>query len=308
MRRNPIFLLTLTWLMFGMVSAVAGQQNAGPPGPLLRDIVLSGGAWGHELLLRIEGKYSFKAIQATDTTVLVDLKGVRAGGVSKTAQWPSGALTGYRLLQYTDAGRQPVVRVQVDMKRPAPFRVLQERAGLRLIFPESPANSAATGAAQPAARLRQQAAPPIAIGSAQPAKASGGPARVSAVSIQTGANGEALVDVSTTRPTPYRVQQLANPARLVVDFEEARNGARRIYPAHSALLKGVRVGQFRAESPAVVRVVADLVGNPAFDVHAYPGGVRILLKARTQPSQAAVPSPVAALPDPPAKVDRKSVV
>jgi type IV pilus assembly protein PilQ len=53
-----------------------------------------------------------------------------------------------------------------------------------------------------------------------------------------------------------------------------------LYAAHSSLLKDVRVGQFRESHPAVVRVVADLAGNPAFDVHPVPGGIRIELRPR----------------------------
>lgn len=105
-------------------------------------------------------------------------------------------------------------------------------------------------------------------------------ARISGISIQDGIEGETIVDVSTTRPTTYRVLRLRNPERLVVDMEEARNATRQKgYPAHSLLLKGVRVGQFR-DNPATVRVVADLLADPAFDVHAYDGGVRIELRAR----------------------------
>jgi type IV pilus assembly protein PilQ len=105
-------------------------------------------------------------------------------------------------------------------------------------------------------------------------------ARISGISIQDGIEGETIVDVSTTRPTTYRVLRLRNPERLVVDMEEARNATRQKgYPAHSTLLKGVRVGQFR-DNPATVRVVADLLADPAFDVHAYDGGVRIELRAR----------------------------
>ncbi len=115
--------------------------------------------------------------------------------------------------------------------------------------------------------------------------------RVSGISIQSGPNGETYVNVSTTRPAVYRVLELKNPPRLVVDFEGARQSlGRHAYPAQSLLLAGVRVGQFRAQNPAVVRVVADLMGDPVFDVHAQPGGVRIELKSRSLAGQPAVPA------------------
>ena len=89
------------------------------------------------------------------------------------------------------------------------------------------------------------------------------------------------MDVSTSRSASYRVTTLPNPARLVVDIEGAQNTSpQKSYPADTAVLKDVRIGQFRAKDPSVVRVVADLNGNPAFDVHATPAGVRIELRPR----------------------------
>jgi len=107
------------------------------------------------------------------------------------------------------------------------------------------------------------------------------PVRVSDISIKDGKTGETFVDVATSSAPIFQVLQLEHPRRLVVDFQGARNATpRRLFAAHSVLLKGVRVGQFRESNPAVVRVVADLDGNPAFDVHAVPGGVRIELRSR----------------------------
>ena len=75
--------------------------------------------------------------------------------------------------------------------------------------------------------------------------------------------------------------QFDHPDRLVVDVEGARNRFRlKSIPVSSPVVKDVRVGQFREQDPEVVRVVADLSGNPVFDAHAYEGGVRIEVKPR----------------------------
>jgi general secretion pathway protein D len=125
-----------------------------------------------------------------------------------------------------------------------------------------------------------------------PATPTTGFARVSDVIIQTNNGGQTFVDVATSTPTPYRVLELMNPRRLVVDLEGAhRTTPQKSYEAESPLLKRVRVGQFQAENPAVVRVVADLNGNPSFDVHSTPGGVRIELKPRETMQRVAVPLP-----------------
>jgi general secretion pathway protein D len=106
-------------------------------------------------------------------------------------------------------------------------------------------------------------------------------AKVSGITIQAGVAGGTVVDITTSSPAPYRVLQLEDPRRLVVDLEGAYKATpQESYPAESPLLKRVRVGQFRAEKPAVVRVVLELSGNPAFDVRATPDGVRVELKPR----------------------------
>jgi len=292
MRRKAILTLTMIWLIMGMVSVAQSRLLATVPQACLKAVTTVGPASANQLLLRIEGEYSFQAVQATADTVLLDLKGVRASGVARDSRWAGGVVSGYRLVQYTDASGQPVVRVQVNLMRSAPFRVRQEAAGLRLLF--GPESSTTAVAAVPAV------APVVPAKAKAPEASPAGPARVSGIAITTGPAGETFVDISTTRRTAYSVLQLANPPRLVVDFAEAQAGTRqRAYAASSAHLKAVRVGQFREGNPSVVRVVADLVGTPAFDVHAQPGGVRIELRSRSAARPVAAPVPAQTAPAPP---------
>lgn len=308
MKRKAILSLTMTWLILGMVSIAQSRQTAALPQASLKAVTTADPVSANQLLLRIEGKYSFQAVQATADTVLVDLKGVRAGGVARDGQWATGLLSGYHLLQYTDANGQPVIRVQVNLKRPEPFTVRQEPAGLRLLFgPETSATPAAA-AEQPAAPLPRVVVPVVPVSQALPQETpSGVAATVAGISIKAGPAGETFIDITTTHPTAYSVSHLANPSRLVLDLEGARNGTRqRAYPASSEVLKGVRVGQFREGNPSVVRVVADLIGVPAFDVHAQPGGVRVELKPRPSVTPAAASPPAEAAPSP-AKAEEKPV-
>ena len=125
-------------------------------------------------------------------------------------------------------------------------------------------------------------AAPIATGekATQPQGLKGEPLVVSGITIAAGPNGETFVDIATTKAGGFRVSELDNPRRLVLDFDGARKGLRgTMFPSDSALITGVRVGQFQLD-PAIVRVVADLLGDPRVDVHARSGGVRIELKAR----------------------------
>lgn len=279
------------------LTKVSGPSHAkaASPDATLEAVAVSAPPFDNELVLRIEGEYTFRAIQATDETVFVDLKGVKAGRVPKSGQWPGRLVTGYRLLEYTGPAGQSVVRVQVEIKHHEPFRLDRDGTALRLLFGQNPpANPDFAVSEQRNSGLRARgpgdlavqipspkslAPNPQSVTGTPPVISSSGLLQVTGISIQAGANGKTFVDVWTTRSPVYRVLQLKNPARLVVDFEEARNAAhQRTYPAQSPVLKQVRVAQFREKGPAMVRVVADLAGDPTFDVHAQPGGVRIDLK------------------------------
>ena len=108
---------------------------------------------------------------------------------------------------------------------------------------------------------------------------------VQGVSIALDQNGATVVNVATSGRAVYRAFTLENPDRLVVDLEGAqRSGGVTTYQSPSPLLSGVRVGQFNS---SVVRVVADLEDEAAYDVRQDADGVHITLKSLT---------PVAAAP------------
>ena len=107
------------------------------------------------------------------------------------------------------------------------------------------------------------------------------PVLVSKVTFDKRDSGETFVDVVTSRSVSYRVTHLPEPARLVVDIDGAQNTSRlQLYQADTAVLKAVRIAQFRVQDPSVVRVVADLNGNPAYAVHPTTSGFRIELRPR----------------------------
>jgi type IV pilus assembly protein PilQ len=303
MRRKAILSLTMICLLLGALSVAQGGDGAAKPAASLTAITTGGPASAQQLLLRINGAYSYQTVRATADTILVDLQGVKAGGVARDGELPGGVFTGYHLLQYSDANGLPVVRVKLSVKSAEPFKFQKEPAGLR-VEPgqESPAASAAAVAEPTAAR-------PVAVKLAsEPAsKPAKGPVTVSGVTVKSGPDGETLVDIATSQATAYNVLRLSNPPRLVVDFEGALAGTgQRVFAAHSEYVKGIRVGQFRETNPPVARVVADLVGNPSFDVHAQPGGVRVELKSRAAVKAATVAPPAVVAP-PPAKTEVKPV-
>ncbi|HUU13919.1 MAG TPA: type IV pilus secretin PilQ [Terriglobia bacterium] len=298
MRRKAVLSLTVICLILGMVGVAAGGEVPAPTRASLKAVMLAGPPSGGEVLLRIEGDYSYRTVQATDSAVWVDLQGAQAGDLPKTGHWTGGLVDGYRVLQYTDANGQSVVRVQLDASHGGPVTAKRDAEGLHIFFaPVSPGLSRSVATVAPTAPA--PAKPTEAPSEPAPQAAPAGPGTVLGVTIVTGKAGETLVDIETSHKLPYTVFQLDDPPRLVVDFEGAERATdKKIYEAESAVLKGVRVGQFRESNPAVVRVVADLIGKPRYDVHAVAGGVRVELKGKGSENQVKAPQPAAT---PPAK-------
>ena len=136
----------------------------------------------------------------------------------------------------------------------------------------------------------------VALQSNAHAQTSKKPGSVSEISITPGSAGEVTIDVAMTNSTTFHVYRFDHPDRLVMDVEGMKNAVReKLIPVSSSVVKDVRVGQFRERDPEVVRVVADLAGNPMFDAKAYEVGVRLEVKPRsTAVSPAVGPAPVAA--------------
>ena len=103
---------------------------------------------------------------------------------------------------------------------------------------------------------------------------------VRGISVASAPNGATIIEITVTQPVPYRTLQLSRPERLVVDLKGAHEAdLRSAYPAHSEVLRGVRISQWQ-NNPAVVRVVADLKGKPAFSVTTQASGIRVQLEPR----------------------------
>jgi type IV pilus assembly protein PilQ len=294
MRRHAIVLLTLTGIILGIVPALGVRAAAASTAATLNAVTVPDPSTGRELLLRMQGECPFTTVQASDETLFIDLTGAKLGAIPKAAQWSHGLLAGYRLLEYTGATGQSMVRVVVETRHHEASTVQRGLAGLRVLFgQDSPAGAA------PVSRKESSSVQVVNAALALPAAATQEKVAISDISIRPGPAGETFVDVATSGSAQFRVFALKDPQRVVVDFEGARNAApRKSYGAQSSVLKEVRVGQFQEKNPAVARVVADLAGNPVFDVHAYRTGVRIELKPRPpsgSPSVLSQPPPAPVL-------------
>ncbi len=280
MKRKAIVLLTVTWLMLGILSIVPSSAWAAAETAALKSVTLSTTPAGAELFLRVSGEYSYKTIEAGSNTLFIDLAGAKVDGAAHSHLWANSPFLGYKLLAYDGGSGQPTVRVEIDSKQTQPFVVQKDASGLRLIYssglPSIPALTPIPVADSKPAIALKTPAPQVEL-----PKSTNASLVVSQVTFGMHDTGETFVDVATSGTAAYRVMTLSSPARLVLDIEGARNASPKAsYAADTAVLKDVRVGQFRAKDPSVVRVVADLTGNPAFDVHATASGLRIELRPR----------------------------
>jgi len=280
--RQKAFALITTCLILVLGSLHAGLGQAATPQSTLQAVTLTAAPPGNELFLRLDGGYTFKTVHAASDSLWIDLIGATGGVVPRSGRWSNSVIGGYRLVCYADASGLPVLRVQLEMKKDQLFKVQQEPAGLRFTFGDGTAAAKGAGpdipSVKPSAPVLPRVEPAPVVSAAADNK---GPAAISGVAVKLGAAGETYVDISTSHPTAYRTFRLENPTRLVVDLDGAHNvGQARTYPGQAPWLRGVRVAQFSQKNRGVVRVVADLAGDAAFDVHAQPGGVRIELKSR----------------------------
>ncbi len=284
MRRKGSVLLTVIGLVLGMVVIPGSRARAASDAAAVKSVTLSTGSKGTELDVRVDGDFTYKTVQAGTDTLFIDITNAKADGITRSQQWANPVFGGYKLMSFTDASGEPVVRVQVDTKLPNSFVAFKDGAKLRLINGMGSGPNASSGA--PSVEETPAPAAPAALTTAAPAVPaasvdSNKPLLVSKVTLDKHDSGETFVDVATSRSASFHVMTLPNPARLVVDIDGAEStSATKTLEADTTVLKAVRIGQFRANDPAVVRVVAVLNGNPAFDVHTTTSGVRIELRPR----------------------------
>lgn len=128
--------------------------------------------------------------------------------------------------------------------------------------------------------------------------------RLTGISIQAATEGGGTtIEVETSSSTDYRVLHLDHPNRLVLDLEGARNGTKRWrYSSHSPLLARVRIGRFSPADGGIIRIVADLQGDPSYSVHRQPAGFRIELTPKDVGAHGKAPHPAEAATRPPMPV------
>src|ERR1017187_9114799 len=145
MRRKATILLTLTWLLMGMVLTPTARASAAAA--ILKSVTLSASPTGTELVLCVDGTYSYKTLQASPSALFIDLAGAKVEGAIGNQRWANPGFSGYNILPYRDASGLWGIRVQVDTKQAQPFVVQKDGPRLRLLYGKSQPPGAAASRA-----------------------------------------------------------------------------------------------------------------------------------------------------------------
>ena len=209
MRRLSTLCLA-TWLAAGLPQALAGHPSPIPTPATLKSITVTDVPKGQEVLLRVDGKYTFRASDAAQGVLYVDLIDTNMGSVPALGALGEGPLAGYQLREFKQPSGEPTVRVEVQTRSPQSFITRQGDSGLRLLF-----DPPTTGSTLPSASAKQP--------TASPANSAEGPVLVTNIVARTGPSGEVAIDVATTKSATFHRQRLGEPDRFVIDLDGTKN-------------------------------------------------------------------------------------
>ncbi|MGH9453856.1 MAG: type IV pilus secretin PilQ, partial [Terriglobia bacterium] len=241
--------------------------------------------------LNIDGTCGYQISRSGSHTLVVGLEGARAGNLLKmTQQYSGGLFQGYRVISTNSADGSPELVIQIQTRTSVGFSIQNEGPSLGLVMKPLdltvdplPLDSAyaanAVALLLPMKRfVAARAVPSIQI-------------TLSSVQIRRMANGCTLVSLNTSGPVEFKALQLSHPARLVIDLENAGIATSQdFYTASGTLVKEIHVDKHQANGRLVARVVADLAGTPAVNIHSGPTGVQIELTP-PQPSTVSALAP-----------------
>ena len=207
------------------------------------------------IVARSTAPFTYSTSRPSDRLIVIDLPGaVAAEAEASHAQILSRANVGsYRLVPYTN-GSVSGLRLEVLLSGPAQPRI--ERTSneeLDLVF-DTP-----EGAFTP-------------VGVRQPAILHSAPARISRVSLSSQGQ-QPGVQIEGSGDFHYHAVRMDNPTRLVLDFADTTLvSSTSTVAGDSALIRSIRLGQFRAD---VARVVIELERWSAYTVTTSKTGLNV---------------------------------
>ncbi len=205
---------------------------------------------GTTFTLRVPTPVKYTPSQVGPDLFVVDLVGVSSEMTSDSQPVKSPLVNSYRVFSYQGADNLPHTGMEISLKEMA--RVLPVETSEGLLIRVQPASA-------PAA-IKQTSLREVSV-------------------VQPEENQGLEVEILADGELKYKVFQLKNPERLVVDLENTVNRIRQTrLEVNTHPIKTVRIAQFKRK-PAVARVVMDLEGRVPFEIRRQPNGLTVLLQA-----------------------------
>ncbi len=257
--------------------------------------------------LHTSGAFTHTEYRPTDTLLLIDLTGVSAGKwkeYSREVKLPG--VNSYHMVTYTGSNGSEVARMELNLAPGSAVDVAQAGNELSVKITNKNSDTASAPIEKPVAMPKPPMTKPVVTSPAAMAPEvpvrNGGTVTVSNISVVRG-DGTLDVEIHGSGPMTAKTMRLSQPARVVVDIENAIPVRQQTVAVNSGDVKEVRVGRFRS-TPPVTRVVVDMSAAREFDL--VPAGNKLVLKLH-ESAATAQPAPSRQQPAL-AKTEPKSVL
>jgi type IV pilus secretin PilQ/predicted competence protein len=276
----------------------------------ISDIRQENGPRTTRLIVKATAPIAYTYFSPDPRTLMVDIPGVDASKIPQLIQVGTHEVESLRVTPMSRADGRVISRLEVRLAAVVPYQIYSKDQALNLVF-ESPqaaaevaptASAAAASAPEAAAVDSAPATAPPAARAADtrvvetPAPApSKGPAHPASKLLGVtagGADDNVAVVVKADGSLRYQDFFLGNPDRLVLDIKDVLTGSTaKAVDVQQAPVQRLRVSQFSASAPRVVRVVVDLNRRVPYRIVEARDGLRIVFGE----GQAATAAPLAAL-------------
>ena len=293
MRRKRILLIASLLLLTAGASSASWRRKgdrpaeAAAPAAMTLTAIETESAPTARLILRTSGTPAYTSYSPTPDTFVVDLSGASKAPTLTIPSPLPPSITSLTAEEVTEMGTR-VMRVTVHLAQPA---ALQASADDHAVAVTLPAKEEALPAVTPVVEAVKPIEEPVVktepLGSAAVPAAGGDASRVpggetppvqpaetpalrakTLKSVTTSGSGAALsVQLAADGDVAYNAFSLENPSRLVIDLNGVTDKvAKGAINVNDAVVKKVRVAQFKGGAEPVTRVVVDLAAKSPYKV------------------------------------------
>ena len=286
MRRKRILLISSVLLLTAGVSSASwrhkADRQAEPAAPAA--MTLTGiefeSAPTARLILRTSGTPAYTSYSPTPDTFVVDLSNAsKAPALAIPSPLPAG-VTSVTAEEVTEMGTR-VTRVTVKLAQPATLQASVEEHAVAVALPAkeeplpavTPVVEAVKPVEEPVVKPVEEPvvkAEPLAPMPPPPAAETAAvrPARTPALlAVTTSGSGAGLsVQLAANGDVAYKAFNLEQPSRLVIDLNGVDKVAKSAIAVNGAIVKKIRVAQFKGGAEPVTRVVLDLAAKSPYKV------------------------------------------